>query len=58
MSGTYVGLDVQKATVSTALAEGDRGGELRQFGAFENRPVLYDGPGEGGPFPVKSVITE
>ncbi len=43
----YVGLDVHKATVSTALAEGDRGGELRQLGVFENRPVLYDGPGKG-----------
>jgi hypothetical protein len=44
---TYVGLDVHKATVSTALAEGDRGGELRQLGVFENRPVLYHGPGKG-----------
>jgi transposase len=43
---TYVGLDVHKATVSIALAEGGRGGELRQLGVFENRPELYDRPGK------------
>jgi transposase len=37
---TYVGLDVHKATVCVALAEGGRGGELRQFGVFENRPEI------------------
>ena len=37
---TYVGLDVHKATVSVALAEGGRGGEIRQVGVFENRPEL------------------
>jgi len=31
---TYVGLDVHKATVSLALAEGGRGGELRQLGSL------------------------
>jgi transposase len=35
---TYVGMDVHKATVSVALAEAGRGGEIRQFGVFENRP--------------------
>jgi len=35
---SYVGLDVHKATVAVALAEGDRGGEVRQVGVFENRP--------------------
>src|SRR6202047_771993 len=37
---TYVGLDVHKATVSVALAEGGRGGEIRQVGVFENRPEI------------------
>lgn len=37
---TYVGLDVHKATVSVALAEGGRGGEIRQVGVFENRPEV------------------
>ena len=36
----YVGLDVHKATVSVALAEAGRGGEIRQLGVFENRPAL------------------
>ena len=27
-----------QATVSVALAEAGRGGEIRQFGVFENRP--------------------
>ena len=37
---TYVGLDVHKATVSVALAERGRGGEIRQLGVFENRPEV------------------
>jgi len=37
---TYVGLDVHKATVCVALAEGGRGGEVRQIGVFENRPEI------------------
>jgi transposase len=37
---SYVGLDVHKATVAVALAEGGRGGEVRQVGVFENRPEL------------------
>ncbi len=35
---TYVGLDVHKATVAVAAAEGGRGGEVRQIGVFANRP--------------------
>jgi transposase len=36
-STIFVGLDVHKTTVSVALAEGRRGGEVRYLGAFENR---------------------
>lgn len=33
----FVGLDVHKATVAVAVAEGTRGGEVRQLGAIPNR---------------------
>ena len=32
----FVGLDVHKATVSVAVAEGGRGGEVRAIGTFAN----------------------
>jgi transposase len=33
----FVGLDVHKATVSVAVAEGGRGGDVRHLGTFANR---------------------
>ena len=35
-----LGLDVHKATVCIAVAEGTRGGEVRQLGVVENRPEI------------------
>ena len=36
-STNFVGLDVHKRTVSVAIAEGGRGGEIRHLGSFESR---------------------
>src|SRR4029079_813593 len=36
----FFGWDVHKATVCIAVADGTRGGEVRQLGAFENRPEI------------------
>jgi len=34
---TFVGMDVHKATIAVAVAEGGRRGEVRQVGVFANR---------------------
>src|SRR6187401_2515268 len=38
----FVGLDVHKATVCIAVAEGGRDGDVRQLGVFENRPEILN----------------
>jgi len=39
---TYVGMDVHKATISVAVAAGERGGEVRHLGVFANRLEIND----------------
>jgi len=34
----FIGLDVHKATISVAIAQGERGGELRHLGTVPHRP--------------------
>ncbi len=34
----FIGLDVHKATISVAVAQGERGGEVRHWGTIPNRP--------------------
>jgi hypothetical protein len=33
----FIGLDVHKATISVAVADGKRGGEVRSWGVIPNR---------------------
>jgi transposase len=35
---TFIGLDVHKASISVAVAQGTRGGEVRHWGSVPNRP--------------------
>ena len=35
---TFIGLDVHKATISVAVAQGERGGEVRHWGTILHRP--------------------
>jgi hypothetical protein len=35
---TFIGLDVHKATISVAIAQGERGGEVRHYGTIPHRP--------------------
>jgi len=34
----FIGLDVHKATISVAVAQGERGGEVRHWGTVPHRP--------------------
>ena len=34
---TFIGLDVHKATISVAVARGERGGEVRNWGSVPHR---------------------
>ena len=34
----FIGLDVHKATIPVAVAQGNRGGEVRHWGTIPNRP--------------------
>ncbi|MDO5759080.1 MAG: IS110 family transposase [Rhodobacterales bacterium] len=36
---TFIGLDVHKATISVAVAQGERGGEVRHWGTVAHRPA-------------------
>lgn len=37
---TFIELDVHKATISVAIAQGERGGEVRHLGTVPHRPSL------------------
>ena len=48
----FIGLDVHEATISVAVAQGDRGGEVRHWGTVPHRPdhirKLVEKLGAGG----------
>jgi transposase len=48
----FIGLDVHKATISVAVAQGERGGEVRHRGTVPHRPdhirKLVEKLGTGG----------
>ena len=37
-SSMFIGLDVHKATISVAVAQGERGGKVRHWGTIPHRP--------------------
>lgn len=37
-ASTFIGLDVHKTTISVAVAQGERGGEVRHWGTVSHRP--------------------
>jgi hypothetical protein len=37
----FIGLDVHKATISVAVADGKRGGEVRSWGVIPHRAVIF-----------------
>ncbi|WP_281282097.1 hypothetical protein [Cereibacter sediminicola] len=36
----FIGLDVHKATISVAVAQGKRGGDVRHWGTIPNRSIM------------------
>ncbi|PKQ10804.1 MAG: hypothetical protein CVT70_17730 [Alphaproteobacteria bacterium HGW-Alphaproteobacteria-1] len=38
---TSIGLDVHKATISVAVTQGERGGEVRHWGTVPHRRIMF-----------------